>query len=116
MQQIRLSLVAHGDATKKIWITEYGAPTGGPGTSHEVDQLKFTYGADYMSETAQQTLITQMLGDYLRMSSWVGPVFWYSLHDNSATTNTPENFFGLLRYDWSKKPAYFTLKSFISGN
>jgi len=116
MQQVRDTLALNGDGSKKIWITEYGAPTNGSGTPHAVNELKFTYGLDYMSEAAQQELAAQILNDYKQMSDWTGPVFWYSLHDLSTNLNTPENFFGILRFDWSKKPVYDTIRNFILGN
>jgi hypothetical protein len=32
---------------------------------------------------------------------------------NGTGKDTPGNFFGLMRYDWSKKPAYDTFYSLI---
>lgn len=43
----------------------------------------------------------------------MGPFFWYSLKDSGINKDTPENFFGLLRNDWSKKPAYDVFRNAI---
>ena len=50
---IRATMVANGDSAKKIWITELGAPTCGPGNASDVDAQPFTKN-DYMTEAAQR--------------------------------------------------------------
>lgn len=114
MASVRQLMMSKGDSAKKIWITEYGAPTGGPGSIRDLDQLTFTYNSDYMSETAQKEMAQQATAFYHQNADWMGPFFWYSLHDNGASKDTPENFFGLLRNDWSKKPAYDVLRNLIT--
>jgi len=109
-------MVSKGDSNKKIWVTEYGAPTGGPGSVRGLDELTFTYDFDYMSETAQQSMVQQVTTFYGQNKDWMGPFFWYSLKDNGTDRNTPENFFGLLRFDGSKKPAYEVLRKAILSN
>lgn len=113
MTLIRQLMVNKGDSNKKIWVTEYGAPTGGSGSIRELDQLTFTYGSDYMSETAQQQMVQQVTALYRQDLDWMGPFFWYSLRDEGTSKDTPENFFGLLRNDWSKKPAYDVFRNMI---
>jgi hypothetical protein len=113
IKSIHKFMESAGDSNKKIWITEYGAPTGGPGSAHNLNQLSFTYGSDFMSESAQQQIVQQVLSLYNQSPDWMGPFFWYSLHDNGTSKNTPENFFGLMRYDWSKKPAYDVFRNMI---
>jgi polysaccharide biosynthesis protein PslG len=114
---IRQLMVNNGDAAKKIWLTEYGAPTGGSGKAFAANQINsFTYGVDYMSEEAQSDMMREVISFCLNNSnfSWLGPFFWYSLKDNGTNTTTIENFFGLIRYDGSKKPAYNTLKNLLN--
>lgn len=102
----------NGDGAKKIWITEYGAPTGGPGKSFEIVRGGgFIYGKDYMSESAQKQMAEEIFTFKARNSNRLGNVFWYSLCDSSDENSTSENFFGILRYDGSKKPVYETLKN-----
>lgn len=117
MLSIRKIMEANGDAGKRIWATEYGAPTGGPGNKRQSNFLEFTYGSDHMSEVSQEEMARVVFSLYRDNSSWMGPFFWYSLHDNGQENSTPENFFGLVRYDGSKKPAYLTIKNiFNPGN
>lgn len=110
----RQIMVDNGDSAKKIWLTEYGAPTGGPGKVHNLNQLEFEYGSDYMSEAAQQQLVQKALELYQKDKAFFGPFFWYSLKDEGMDTNLTENFFGLLRYDGGKKPAYDTFRNAIT--
>jgi polysaccharide biosynthesis protein PslG len=113
---IRSMMDTHGDSQKPIWFTEYGAPTGGSGTDHSTTQLDFTFGNDYMTEDAQSVMMQDSLSQYEQISSPVGPFFWYSMKDRGTDRSTPENFFGLMRYDWSKKPAYDVLHNAIVAN
>jgi polysaccharide biosynthesis protein PslG len=113
MSDIRTIMNNSGDSQKQIWITEYGAPTGGPGTAQSTTQLNFDYGSDYMTEDAQTIMMRDALSEYSLMPGTTGVFFWYSLHDLSTNKSTPENFFGLTRSDWSKKPAYNLFHSAI---
>lgn len=114
MNSVRQTMISRGDGGKKIWLTEYGAPTGGSGKRCSLDQLDFTYNQDYMSEDAQQAMAKDATNLYIQNNSWMGPFFWYNLRDESAEGTSPEDFFGLIRYDGSKKPAYETLKNVFS--
>lgn len=113
IDSIRQLMTVHNDSAKRIWVTEYGAPTDGPGIERDLDQLIFTYNFDYMSEYAQQKIAEKVMTLYDQNRNWMGPFFWYSLRDDSQNKNTPENFFGLIRNDGSKKPAYETLKKYF---
>ena len=107
-------MVDNGDVAKKIWITEFGAATGGPGVPFPTNQPSgFKYNYDFMTEGAQYDMLVEATTYYVQNTDWMGPFFWYSLHDNGTSKETPENFFGLLRYDWSKKPAYDTYRNAI---
>jgi polysaccharide biosynthesis protein PslG len=113
MSTIRQLMTSHSDNNKQLWITEYGAPTGGSGIAHTTTQLSFTFGSDYMSEDAQSLMMQDALSEYSKITTPVGPFFIYSLRDINTSQDTPENFFGLMRYDWSKKPAYDVLHNAI---
>jgi polysaccharide biosynthesis protein PslG len=115
MAQIRQIMINNGDTSKKIWITEYGAPTNGPGSAFNFNQLDgFNYGSDFMTESTQTEFINEISTYYNKNYSWMGPVFWYSLQDRGTGTDTPENFFGLLKFDGSQKSAYSVMKNIIS--
>jgi polysaccharide biosynthesis protein PslG len=90
---LRSTMIANGDSAKKIWATEFGAPTNGPASSNPV------------SEATQASMLTKAYQLY-RSYDWAGPLFFYQGRDAGTTTDTRENFFGLTRYDFSTKPAY----------
>lgn len=102
---LRSLMVANGDASKKIWITEYGAPTGGPGAISTNQQPNLSAHPYVVDESRQATLLAQALQLY-RSYAWAGPMFYYTYQDAGTDTSTNENFFGLLRGDGTKKAAY----------
>jgi hypothetical protein len=98
---LRSVMTDNGDAGKQIWATEFGAPTNGPAES-------------FVSEQAQATAVTrafQLFGSY----KWAGPLFWYSERDLGTAATTRENFFGVLRNDFSPKPAFDAYKAATVG-
>lgn len=117
IKSVRQLMIKGGDSAKKIWITEYGAPTGGPGNPFSFNRLdNFHYGRDYVDEAAQVEFLNEATTYYKKNSGWLGPFFWYSLRDNGTNRDTPENFFGLLRFDESEKPAFGVFQNIISGS
>lgn len=118
MLPIRDLMVKNNDEAKKVWITEYGAPTGGPGKTLNANQIegKFYYGVDFMSDEAQKIMMVEAIDFVKNNASWIDKFFWYSLKDISIDRSDPENFFGLLRYDGSQKSAYGVFQSTISSN
>ncbi len=110
MVSIRQIMVNQGDGSKKIWATEFGAPTGGPGRARDANELEFEYPGDFMSEDAQARLAGDVTTLYQLNRDWLGGFFWYSLKDIGTSNDTIENFFGVLRPDGSKKPAYDALQ------
>jgi exo-beta-1,3-glucanase (GH17 family) len=94
---MRSSMVTHGDASKQIWVTEFGAPTGGPGSGP-------------VNENVQSQMLSNVI-EQIAALPWSGPFLWYSFKDAGTTSDTVENFFGLLRADGSPKPAFYTFRS-----
>lgn len=97
---IRGTMVANGDSSKQIWMTEVGAPTDG--SSRAVSQ-------------SEQAAILKQLVDLSEDYSWAGPVLWYSYEDRGGSTSTVENWFGLLSPSGSRKQAYYTFKDLANG-
>ncbi len=117
MSVLHQIMISNNDANKKIWITEVGAPTSGPTTAFNANQLSsFVYGKNFMTETAQSEILSDGLDYFAENKDWLASYFFYSLRDNDIATSTPENFFGLLRHDGSKKPSYNVFQSFVSAN
>jgi polysaccharide biosynthesis protein PslG len=101
---IRATMVANGDAAKKIWITELGAPTCGPGNASAVDAQPFTRN-DYMTEAAQRTILSEVIRD-IKFVAYIGAFFVYEIRDdNSNDHSTRENCFGIFHSDNRPKPA-----------
>ncbi len=85
----------NGDGAKKIWATEYGAPTGlNSRAVSDVDQARFVKEA-----------FTEW-----KSKPWAGPIFWYSLRDTGTDRNDLEQNFGVMRQDFSAKPALSEFK------
>jgi polysaccharide biosynthesis protein PslG len=97
----RSIMESYGDSAKRIWITEFGAPTGGPDP------------AWYMTEERQAALVSDTMSQYVKYN-WMGPIFWYSYKDSGNTPSTNENHFGLVRFDGTFKPAYHTMQEILS--
>jgi len=104
-----------GDSAKKIWITEYGAPTGGSGEDYEIGEPGFEYNGDFMTEKAQEQMAKDIFAFQSENPKSIGKIFWYNLQDTSTDKSTTENFFGLIRYDGTKKPSYTVLKNMFSN-
>jgi hypothetical protein len=102
---VRSVMLNHNDGLKKIWITEFGAPTGGPGISSTISNPNLDQKPTHVDEALEAKILTQAAQLY-RSYNWVGPFFWYSYQDAGTTSDTNENFFGLVRADNSHKPAY----------
>jgi polysaccharide biosynthesis protein PslG len=90
-ESLRSVMMDNGDHGKRIWGTEFGAPTAG--------------SRQAVSEDRQAN---QVVDSYRLFSShsWTGPLFWYSYRDACSDAGDTECHFGLIRHDGSRKPAY----------
>ncbi len=114
MTQMYQIMANNGDGQKKIWITEFGAPTNGPGDMAILGNTKKEGAADHVSEDLQSRILEDALAHY-KEYAWAGPFLWYSFQDVGTDSSNKENFFGLVRYDGSKKPAYDALEKVLNG-
>ncbi|MEA2211753.1 MAG: hypothetical protein QOF83_1701 [Solirubrobacteraceae bacterium] len=91
-RSLRSLMISHGDGAKKIWATEFGAPTNGP-------------AGTYVSKATQAKMVTRA---YRLFASyrWAGPLFFYSSRDLGSSTSTRENFFGFLTRNFARKPSF----------
>jgi hypothetical protein len=85
---VRELMVEHGDGAKQVWITEFAAPTGG--------DLGFP-----VSEERQARILARAVA-LAQTYPWLGGFLWYSLRDSE---NGGEQF-GVVRADWTRKPAF----------
>ena len=93
---IRSVMTSNGDASKPIWITEFGAPSSGPSG---------------IGTAAQSTTLYQAI-NYAKKIDWVGALYIYTWQD-TVTGPSIDNGFGLLTSNGSPKPAYSTVGSLI---
>lgn len=113
MTTIRNIMVNNGDGNKKVWITEYGAPTGGPGGIATSGFSTAEGHADHVTEALQARIVSDSIGIESKLS-WIGPYFWYAYKDAGTTNDSVENFFGLLRADGTQKTAYAVFKQMVA--
>jgi hypothetical protein len=105
----RSLMVDHGDTAKKIWITEFGAPTGGPGPVSTLANPNLAAGPYVVDEALQAKILSDAIRAY-HTYTWAGPFFYYSYQDAGIDPSTNENFFGLVDVYGRQKPAYTVLK------
>jgi hypothetical protein len=89
---LRSVMVSSGDGAKKIWATEFGAPTDGPAATHVT-----------VAEQARMVIKAYKL---FASYSWGGPLFLYEGRDFGTNKATNQDFFGLKRHNFSRKPSY----------
>jgi hypothetical protein len=87
---LRSVMAGNGDADKAIWITEFGAPSGGPGG---------------VGDAAQATAFSQAI-DRAEQTTWIGAFYIYSWQDLGTDPGDVQDWFGLLTATGSPKPAY----------
>ena len=94
---VRELMVANGDADKGLWLTEFGFSTCGTGD-------KVCVSADQQA---------QYVKDSFRIAagwSYVRAAIIYNLRNIGDSPNSRLEQYGLVRRDWTKKPAYEALK------
>ncbi len=91
LDDLRDLMVGAGDADARLWITEYGAPTG------RSDRA--------VSPRRQADLLVAAYRAWRRLD-FAGPLFFYSFRDAGRRLGHPEDNFGVVRYDGRPKPAY----------
>jgi polysaccharide biosynthesis protein PslG len=93
---LRSIMAANGDSGKKIWITEYGAPTFGDGG---------------VGDAGETTDLVQAI-DQARSTSWIGSLYIYTWEDVSTDAS---NGLGVLNGDATQKPAYSAVADALQG-
>jgi hypothetical protein len=91
---LRSIMTDNGDAAKKIWVTEFGGPTG----------------PTWISEQVQADMARIALEKW-KTYSWAGNFEWYQLRDKCTTVENSECNYGVLKSDNSEKLAFPVLKN-----
>jgi polysaccharide biosynthesis protein PslG len=95
---LRSIMTANGDSAKKIFITEYGAPTSGPNS---------------VGEGGQSTDLVQAITQASK-SSWIGALYIYTWADLSSLPADQDGF-GLLTDSNAQKSAYSAVASALGA-
>ena len=106
---LRSILDRWGYPHKRIWVTEYGAPTQGVGTS--TDGKLFLPTTDHVTEAYQALIATDVVGQAVRNPD-VNALFWYTNQD-LPVSNLREASFGLRHLDGTVKPAWAAYKAAV---
>jgi polysaccharide biosynthesis protein PslG len=91
---LRSIMTANGDSAKKIWITEYGAPTIGPVA---------------ITETAQSQELVQAITQ-VKQVSYIGSFYIYTFQDVAAVGEVNDGY-GVLTDNNIEKPSYAAVKA-----
>lgn len=91
----------YGDKDKPLWVTEIGVPSVTP----------WWQTAPVQSEDDVATWLAQV---YTRLWDLTPTIFWYDLQDQGRGEAAEERF-GLLRLDYSAKPAYEKYRELAGG-
>ncbi len=83
-----LTEVGHPEA--RVWVTEFGAPTGA--------------SARAVTQQRQAEIVAQGFA-LVRTLPWAGPLLVYCLRDTGTDPEDVEQNFGLVRHDFTPKPA-----------
>ena len=100
--QYRDLMVSNGESNKKIWFTEFGYCAGStPPPGYEY--------CTYLTAQNQADFVVQAFTK-ARYLDYVGGMFLWNLNFQLVVPQTDEKWgFGVVRDDWSPRPAYFAV-------
>jgi polysaccharide biosynthesis protein PslG len=111
LQQV---LASSGTPNLPIWITEYGAPTGGPGHAWNGSPDSLATGPDHVTEAQQAAMAADSIAT-AKSEPIIGSLFWYTYRDSASPLDSADSYYGITRADGSKKPAFTALREAIQG-
>jgi hypothetical protein len=91
LDDIRDLMVENGDSDKLVWASEYGLPTAEVTEAHQAEYID-----DFLEGWSDV--------------SYTGPAFIYTTRDTATGSTNPEDTFGVIRTDWTWKPAAFVIQ------
>jgi polysaccharide biosynthesis protein PslG len=101
-QSLRSVFAEAGVPELPLWITEFGAPTGG---RDEGDHVSEARQAEIVEDGVQTAASDDGIASFI----------WYSYQDTGSDPDDPESHYGLVRADGSKKPAYEAFRRAVAG-
>jgi hypothetical protein len=106
-------ILARHRLDRPIWVTEYGAPTGGPGRANDGDLTDVPTDTDHVTERWQAVLAADAVRT-ARATAGVEAFLWYTDRDVGAH-GTSEDFYGLRRADGTAKPAWEAFRRTVTS-
>ena len=106
-REVRASMLARGD-DKPIWLTEFGWNT----STERCDPRTGTWQGG-VSEEAQASYLSRAFS-LIERDSYVEVAVVYTIRNGAGEPSDPEARYGLLRRDYSPKPAYDAFKRFAA--
>jgi len=94
----------NGDGDKKIWITEIGCP----GVMRGVQAANWWMGKN-PSERQQSEWLKEVYTELLK-DKFVEKIFWAFFRDRKEHWSNGVDYFGIVRWNFSKKPAFTSYK------
>jgi polysaccharide biosynthesis protein PslG len=113
-ESLRDILSDHGSASLPIWITEFGAPTGGPGTVSDGSPESIGPTATHVTEARQAEIARDSVAA-TAADPGIAALIWYGWRDLGVSDVTSENFYGLRRADGAAKPALAALRDAVAS-
>lgn len=100
-REVRATMLAHGD-DKPIWMTEFGWSASTDKCDSGIRKGKQAGG---VGEAKQAELLTRAY-DCLAHDPYIGPAFWFSLHDTGAGGKVISNQYGLINWSGKHRPSF----------
>jgi hypothetical protein len=112
-ESVRGTLERCGALDVPIWLTEFGAPTGGPGDASDGTPGQPTEDVTHVTEEQQARIARDVL-QTVAEDRTVQVLVWYAWRDLDDDDRTNLNFYGLRREDGSEKPALQAFRDTLS--
>jgi len=106
---VRKVMSQYGDKDKKIWLTEIGCP----GVPEGAKTADWWLGKN-PDEDTQAEWLAQVYNELLKDKK-VEKIFWAFLRDCDKHWLNGIDYFGLVRWDFSLKPAFFQYRNIIDS-
>lgn len=100
---LRQIMINNNDGEKKLWITEFGAPTDGKNAGQVTEEQQAEQYRLAIEESKRAPYIKNLL------------FYTYKDFEVAGASEDAENYFGIRRSNGSTKPAYDTIKSLTSS-
>ncbi|MFH0790176.1 MAG: glycosyl hydrolase [Candidatus Omnitrophota bacterium] len=102
-------MAENADSDKKVWVTEIGCP----GVRPEIKTKDWWLGKNPTEEQQAEWVRTVLKG--LIKNNCVERIFWAFFRDTKNHWHDGTDYFGLLRGDFSKKPAFSVYKECVDN-